>query len=281
MSTATPDTATTTGPSTEPGRARAAVDSRPVTLARVTKAEWIKWRSLRSTWAVLGAAVLGMLAIGLIVAYNTRHLTGNQDADDLSSSATLQGYYLGQLLIGALGVLFVSSEFSTGMIRSSFAAVPKRLPVLWAKLAVFVAITAVAMTAITVITFLVSQAVIGHYRTGFSLADPGVWRVVLGTSLYLVLVGVIAGMIGWLVRSTPGSLVSFFALIFILPELLGLFGSAGRTVVQFFPSQAGQAFTSAQPASPHLSPGAGVLVLCAWAVAVTVLAAVCLRRRDA
>jgi ABC-2 type transport system permease protein len=258
-----------------------AVDSRPVTFARVTKSEWIKWRSLRSTWAVLGAAVLGMLAIGLIVAYNTRHITGNQDANDLASSATLQGYYLGQLLIGALGVLFVSSEFSTGMIRSTFAAVPRRLPVLWAKLVVFLVITAVVMTTITIVTFLASQAVIGHYRTGFSLGDPGVWRVVLGTSLYLVLIGVIGGMIGWLVRSTPGSLVSFFALIFVLPQLFSLFGSAGKHITQFFPSQAGEAFASAAPEPPNLSPGAGVLVLCAWAVVAVVLAAVTLRRRDA
>jgi hypothetical protein len=81
----------------------------------------------------LGAAVLGMLIIGLIVAYNTRQLTGNQDPEDLAPSATLQGYYLGQLLIGALGVLFVSGGFSTGRIRSTFAAVPKRVSVLWAQ----------------------------------------------------------------------------------------------------------------------------------------------------
>lgn len=272
---------TTTDTSVAPRSARTAVDSRPVTLARAIKAEWIKWRSLRSTWAVLGAAVIGMLAIGLIVAYNTRHLTSNQDANDLVSSAPLQGYYLGQLLIGALGVLFVSSEFSTGMIRSSFAAIPRRLPVLWAKLAVFVVVTAVVMTAITIITFLAAQAVIGHYRTGFSLSDPGVWRVVLGTSLYMVLVGVIGGMIGWLVRSTPGSLVSFFALIFVVPQLFSLFGSAGKHITQFFPSQAGEAFASAMPEPPHLSPGDGVLVLCAWAVVAVILAAVSLRRRDA
>lgn len=275
MSTATIDTATTRR------SARAGVDSQPVSLGRAVKAEWIKWRSLRSTWAVLGAAVLGMLVIGVIVAFNTRHLTGNQDANDLSPSATLQGYYLGQLLIGALGVLFVSSEFSTGMIRSTFAAVPKRLPVLWAKLAVFFVITAVAMTAITLITFLTSQAVISQSRTGFSLSDPGVWRVVLGTSLYMVLAGVIGGMIGWMVRSTPGSLVSFFALIFVVPQLFSLFGSAGKHIAQFFPSQAGGAFTMSQPEAPHLSPGVGVLVLCAWAAAATVAAAVTLRRRDA
>jgi ABC-2 type transport system permease protein len=275
MSTAT----TTAAPA--PAGARTTVDSQPVTFARTVKAEWIKWRSLRSSWAMLAAAVLGMPAIGLIVAYNTRHITGNQDANDLVSSAPLQGYYLGQLLIGALGVLFVSSEFSTGMIRSTFAAVPKRLPVLWAKLAVFFVITAVVMTATTIVTFLASQAVIGHYRTGFSLGDPGAWRVVLGTSLYLVLIGVIGAMIGWLVRSTPGSLVSFFGLIFVLPQLFRLFGSAGQHITEFFPSQAGEAFASALPEPPHLSPGAGVLVLCAWAVVAVVLAAVSLRRRDA
>jgi ABC-type transport system involved in multi-copper enzyme maturation permease subunit len=275
MSIATTDTAAA------PLSARARVESQPISLARAVKAEWIKWRSLRSTWAMLGAAVFGMLAIGLIIGYNTRHLTGNQDANDLASSASLQGYFMGQLLVGALGVLFVSTEFSTGMIRSTFAAAPKRLPVLWAKLAVFFTITAVVMTTITVITFVASQAVIGQYRTGYSLSDPGVWRFVLGTSLYMVLAGVIGEMIGWIVRSTPGSLVSFFALIFVVPELFTLFGSAGKHIAQFFPSQAGEAFTVAQPEAPHLSPGAGVLVLCAWVVAAVVVAAVTLRRRDA
>ena len=275
MSTAT--IATTVGRSTT----RAGVVSQPVTFARAAKAEWIKFRSLRSTWAMLGAAVLGMLLLGLIVAYNTRHLTAHQQPDDLSPSATLQGYNLGQLLIGALGVLFVSSEFSTGMIRSTFAAVPKRIPVLWAKLAVFLAVTAAAMTAITVITFLASQAVIGHYRTGFSLSDPGVWRIVLGTGLYLTLVGVIGGMLGWIVRSTPGALVSYFALMLVLPVLGSLFGSAGKNVVQFLPSRAGAAFTSTRPESPHLAPGVGLLVLGAWVAAGVILAIFSLRRRDA
>jgi hypothetical protein len=167
------------------------------------------------------------------------------------------------------------------MIRSTFAAVPRRQPVLWAKLAVFFTITAVVMTTATVVTFLISQTVISQSRPGFSLSDPGVWRYVLGTSLYMVLAGVIGGMIAWMVRSTPGSLVSFFALIFVVPQLFGLFGSAGKHIAQFFPSQAGEAFTVAQPDTPSLSPGAGVLVLCAWAVVAIAAASVTLRRRDA
>ncbi|WUH92277.1 ABC transporter permease [Streptomyces sp. NBC_00433] len=274
MSTATIDT------SAARRSAGAGVDSQPVTLARTVKSEWIKLRSLRSSWAVLGAAVLSMPAVGLIIAYNTRNPAAVQDVADLTPSATLKGYYLGQLLIGALGVLFVSSEFSTGMIRSTFTAVPKRLPVLWAKLTVFFVVAAMVMTTTTIATFIVSQAVIGQYRTGFSLSDPGVWRVVLGTALYMVLAGVIGGMIGWIVRSTPGALVSYFALVFVLP-VLDLFGSAGRHVAQFLPSQAGAAFIVTEPDSPHLSPGVGALVLCAWTGAAIVVGATSLRLRDA
>jgi ABC-type transport system involved in multi-copper enzyme maturation permease subunit len=257
------------------------VPSEPVTLPRTLKSEWIKFRSLRSSWAVLGGAVAGMLVIGLIVAFNTRHLTGNQDANDLAPSATLQGYYLGQLLIGALGVLFVSGEFSTGMIYSTFTAIPKRIPVLWAKLVVFTAVTAVSMVTMSVVSFLAAQAVIGQVRPGYSLSDPGVWRVVLGTGLYLTLVGVIGGMIGWIVRSTPGSLVTYFALMLVLPVLGELFGPSGLRLTQFLPGPAGSAFVASVSDSPHLSAGVGLLVLCAWVVAGDSVATVSLRRRDA
>lgn len=272
----------TTEVSAERPSPRAVVESQPVTLGRTVTSEWIKFRSLRSSWAVLGAAVLGMLAVGLIVAYTIRYLGGGeQDPPDLAASAPLRGYFFGQLLIGALGVLFVSSEFSTGMISSTFAAVPTRLSVLWAKLVVFVAVTAVAMTTITVATFLAAQALIGHYRTGFSLSDPGVWQVVLGTALYMVLVGVIGSMIGWIVRSTPGALVSVIALVFVLPTVLDLFGSTGKHIAQFLPSQAGEAFATSLPNSPHLTAGAGLLVLVGWVAASVAVAAVTVRRRDA
>ncbi len=118
-------------------------------------------------------------------------------------SATLQGYYLGQLLIGALGVLFVSGEYSTGMIRSTFAAVPKRLPVLWAKLLVFFVVTAVAMIVISLVAFLASQALICALPHRL-LAQRS--RRAAGRARHRAvpdLVGVIGGMLGWIVRSTP------------------------------------------------------------------------------
>lgn len=269
-------------PATNARAGDAEVDVQPPTLARVVSSEWIKFRTLRSSWAVLGSAVVGMLVIGLIVAFNTRHLGRNLDANDLVPSATLQGYYLGQLLIGALGVLFVTSEFGTGMIRSTFAAVPRRLPVLWAKLLVFFAVTAVTMIAASLASFLVSQAFISHYRTGFSLADPGALRVVVATGLYLTLVGVIGAMIGWIVRSTPGALVSYFGLLLVLPIVFGtLMGTWGKHVAEFFPDSAGAAFATTIPESPHLSAWGGVLVLLAWVGVLVATAAATLRARDA
>jgi ABC-2 type transport system permease protein len=260
------------------------VHSEPVTLRRVITAEWTKFRTLRSTVAVLVAAVVGMLAIGLVVAFNTRHLSGNLQPDDLAPSATLQGYYLGQLLIGALGVLFVTGEYSTGMIRSTFAAVPKRLPVLWAKLIVFTVVTAVAMIVISVVAFLAAQGVISGSRTGYSLGDPGVLRVVIGTGVYLTLIGLLGAAIGWLVRSTPGSLVTYIAVILVLPVLFGnVLGHWGKDIAKFLPSDAGGSFVSSLPShdGPALAPWPGLLVLVVWVIAGIALVAVQLPRRDA
>ena len=254
----------------------------PVTFGRVLNSEWIKFRSLRSTVAVLGAAVLGMVVIGLLVAYNTRHLTANIQADDAVPSSPLQGYYLGQLLIGALGVLFVTGEYSTGMVRSTMVAVPRRLPVLFAKLVVFVVVTAVAMIAISVVAFVSAQGLISHYRTGYSLSQSGVLRVVLGTGVYLALVGLIGAALGWIVRSTPGALVAYIATILVLPVIFGnVLGTWGKDIAEYMPSEAGRSFVSSLREPHMLSPWTGLLVLMLWVVLGTVVAAVQLTRRDA
>ena len=272
---------------TPPSAARraAAPDAaaQPVTLRRVIRSEWIKFWTLRSTWAVLGAAVVGMLVLAVVVAYNTRHLTSNLQANDIAPSSTLQGYFLGELLIGALGVLFVSGEYSTGMIRSTLVAVPRRLPVLWAKLVVFVTITAVSMITVSIVAFVSAQALLSHYRTGFSLSDPGVLRVVIGTGVYLTLVGMIGAALGWIVRSTPGALVTYFALVLVLPLLFGdALGNWGKEVAQFLPGQAGASFSTSIPESSYsLSPWVGLLVLAGWVAVALAIAAGVLRRRDA
>jgi ABC-type transport system involved in multi-copper enzyme maturation permease subunit len=259
------------------------IEAQPVTLRRVIRSEWIKFWTLRSTWLVLGAAVAGMVVLALLVAYNTRHLTSNLQPNDTAPSSTLQGYYLAQLLIGALGVLFVSGEYGTGMIRSTLVAVPRRLPVLWAKLAVFVTVTATCMVAVSIVAFVCAQALLSHYRAGYALSDPGVLRVVIGTGIYLTLVGIIGGALGWIVRSTPGALVAYFAVILVLPVLFGdALGNWGKEVAQFLPSQAGASFSTSIPEGSYsLSPWVGLLVLAGWVAVALAVAAGVLRRRDA
>src|SRR6201995_4027866 len=134
----------------------------------------------------------------LVVAHNTRDPTSNLPATGIARWGTRQGSCVAQLLIGALGVLFVSGEYGTGMIRSTLVAVPRRLPVLWAKLVVFVTVTAASMVVVSVVAFLCAQALLSHYRAGYSLSDPGVLRVVLGTGIYPTLVGMIGGALGWI-----------------------------------------------------------------------------------
>jgi ABC-type transport system involved in multi-copper enzyme maturation permease subunit len=258
------------------------VESAPVNTRRAIRSEWIKFRTLRSTWAVLGVAVVAMVLVGLIVAYNTRHLSANLQPNDIAPSSPLQGFYLGQLLMGALGVLFVSGEYSTGMIRSTLAAVPKRVPVLWAKLVVFVAVAGTSMIAISFVAFLAAEGLLSHYRTGFSLGGPGVLRVVLGTGIYLTLIGVIGSVLGWIVRSTPGALVAFVGVVIVLPVLFGdALGNWGKHVAEFLPSSAGSAFASSVPDGLSLTPWWGLVVLAGWVLLGLAAAVVLLRRRDA
>jgi ABC-type transport system involved in multi-copper enzyme maturation permease subunit len=252
-----------------------------VTLPRVVASEWSKFWSLRSSPLVVAGAMLAMLAFGAIIGHNTRHPAG-LDPEDLVASGPLQGYYLGQLLIGSLGVLVVSGEYSSGMIRATFAAVPRRLPVLLAKLVVFLVIVAAAMVTASVAAFFIAQRFLAGYRPTYSLSDPDVLRVVIGTGVYLTLIGLLGGAIAWIVRSTPGALVMLFTVILVLPVLLLLFhGAWAQHAGAWLPTGAGAAFSTSLHTPGELAPWTGLAVMVAWVVAAYVLAAVLLRRRDA
>ncbi len=285
-STSDPTSSPTTGPTSSPkpgptsGAAADRVDGR-VSLRGVIASEWLKFRSLRSTLLVLAAAAIGMVAFGAIIALNTRNPAG-LDPEDVVASGPLQGYYLGQLLMGALGVLVVSGEYSSGMIRATLAAVPTRIPVLVAKAVVFTVVVGITMVSASVVAFLVAQSFLSGYRPTFSLSDASTLRVVVGTGVYLTLVGLIGSVLAWIVRSTPGALVATLAVILVLPILFELvFPSWGTYIAAYLPTGAGQSF-STNLAAPHaLSPWTGLGVMVAWVAGGLVTAAVLLRRRDA
>lgn len=267
-----------------PSGARTRSDDRldgPVTLRHVIGSEWLKFRTLRSSLVVLAAAMAAMVVFGAIIAHNTRNPAG-LDPEDVVASGPLQGYYMGQLLMAALGVLVVSGEYSSGMIRATLAAVPRRQPVLVAKVVVFTVVVGIAMTAASVVAFLVAQTFLSGYRPTSSLSDPATLRVVVGTGVYLTLVGLLGSSLAWIVRSTPGALVAVIGLILILPVLFGLLlPTWGTHFAAYLPTGAGASFSTSLPRPNALPPWPGLAVMVAWVVVGLLVASWSLRRRDA
>jgi ABC-2 type transport system permease protein len=143
-----------------------------VTLRRVIISEWIKFRTLWSSLLVAAISVLGMIAVGWVASYfinaDWDHLRPRQLARFNPVDTSLNGYNLAQLAVGTLGVLLVTGEYTTGMVRATMAAVPTRVPVLWAKLIVYTAITFVLMMATSFAAFLGGQVLLGHHSTAAS-----------------------------------------------------------------------------------------------------------------
>lgn len=257
---------------------------RPVTLGRVVRSEWIKVTTLRSTWITLFAAVAGTIAVGAIASWaieaHWARLGPEERATFSAVTQSLTGVYLGQLAIGVLGVLVISGEYATGMIRATLSAVPRRLPVLWAKLLVFSAMTFTAMLAASLVAFFVGQALLRSHGT--TLAAPLAVQAVVGVALYLTVVGALAMGLGFLVRSTAGGIASAFGLLLVLPTIGHVLPSSWQqNVLPYLPGSAGGALFSLHPEPGTLAPWTGFAVMCAWAAVAIIAGAFRLQRRDA
>lgn len=255
----------------------------PVTQRRVVRSEWAKLRGLRSTWYCALTAVVLIVGLGAVIAavgstYPVAHLSPAG-----AMSASLTGVILAQLIIGVLGVLAFSGEYGTGMIRSTLAAVPSRLPVLWAKLiAVGGLVLSVTLVSAVIEFFVVTAIQSARGAPLITLTDPGVLRVVAGSSLYLTVVAVIGLALGALIRKTAAALSVFAAVFFVAPIIVGLLPHSIAGVARYLPSNAGGAVWGSAWAPAHpLSPWPGFAVLCGYAVVLIGLAAWQLRRQDA
>jgi hypothetical protein len=257
-----------------------------LTQMRVLRSEWVKLVTLRSTFFTLLAAAVAMTCMGpLISAVTAAHWSEMSAADRASINPTAQsliGFFLAQLAIGVLGVLVVTGEYATGMIHSTFSAVPRRLPVLWAKAAVYTAVTWALMTVTALTAFLTGQALMSSTGAGASLGDPGVTRVVLGTGLYLTVVGLLSVAIGALVRNTAGGIAIVLGVLVVLPELVrALPSSLSDPIGPYLPGDAGHALAVLHPGAHTLAPWTGFAVFCLYAAVALGAAAVSLTRRDA
>ncbi|MFL6139577.1 MAG: ABC transporter permease [Frankiaceae bacterium] len=269
---------------TERATGRAAPAER-VTLRRVAASEWVKLRSLRSTYWTLGVGVVFMVGIGLlfcaVAAAQWDSVTSSENDFD-AAAASLAGIYLSQLAVATLGVLVMTSEYSTGMIRATLSAVPRRLPVLAAKVVVFGAVVLVVLGIATLAAFSGGQALLASVHGGASLGDPGVARAVLGAVLFLTVIGILGVGLGGLVRNTAGSLAILFGLLFVLPIVAAVLpGSWGSRVSPYLPGNAGMAVMARTHEHGTLGPWSGFALFCGYAAAVVVVAGLLLRARDA
>ena len=264
------------------GRPSEVSDSRWSAFGDVVRSEWCKLRTVRSTfWSVFAAVgfMLGFAALeamflpGRISAQSQEHL----DAVRVS----LGGSHLSQVAFGVLGVLTITSEYTSGMIRATFSAVPHRLQVLAAKALVFSTTTFLIGAVACAGAFVLFQALVSGDTFRASITDPGVGRALVGGGLYFAVLGLLGLGLGTVIRSSTGAIAALFSLLFI-PQILAqlLPQNWKESVGRYVPMQAGSQIFSQQSEPGALSPWAGFAVFCAYAAVALIVGGAQLYRRD-
>jgi ABC-type transport system involved in multi-copper enzyme maturation permease subunit len=253
----------------------------------VLSSEWIKLSSVRSTiWTLVITAIAGV-GIGALVTsaqaarFSTRSPAARLAFDPTRSS--LSGLLFAQLAIGVLGVLVMSAEYSTGTIRATFAAVPRRLLVLVSKVALFAVVVFVVGEVVSFVAFLLGQHILSGKTPTASLSDPTVLRAVVSGGLYLTALGLLALGLATIIRHTAAAISTFVGLLFILPIIADVLPSSfANDVDRFLPADIGTRMLSANyhgadPFGPWLS----FAFLGIYAVVILIAGGVLLVRRDA
>ncbi|CAM4252566.1 ABC transporter permease subunit [Kibdelosporangium persicum] len=256
-----------------------------LSIGQTLRAEWIKLRSLRSTWytvACLFGVGLGITGLAMSSAgqqYRTATVEEQQAWDPTNLSLTT--YIVAQLIIGVLGILIVTSEYATGQMQSSLSATPRRHRLLAAKVVVATAVAVVAGQALMFASFFLGQALLASQDVpNASLGDPGVFSAVAGGGLYLTAIALLAVGLGTIMRATAGALATLVGIVFLVPVLAGLFPGWMEGLLDFWPTRGAAAvFTTVpDPAYPH--PWLNLGGMCLGVAAVLVAAFVVFRRRD-
>ena len=278
----------------------AIVASSPGHLSRLSfggilRSEWIKLRSLRSTAWCYAIVIAVTIGLGALYSLNTQGqgLTAD-DIRGLAVGSSTLGVNFAQLVIAVLGALMITGEYGTGMIRSTLAAVPKRVPALIAKCLVFGVATFVVSAIALAGTAVASWLVLSNNGIHADFFDGRVLLPLLGAAGYLALIGVLSLALGAIIRSSAGGIAVALGLILVAPLILRILASVTRAVwpvnvSAFLPNSAGGllwAYTSG-PTAPApsgyivLTTLQGGLILGAWVVVALVIAAILLKRRDA
>lgn len=285
-------------------RAPAAIPAGSYSLADLARSEWTKLRSVRSTfWSFAVVVVLGV-GVGILATAETRAHWSTTNALSFDPTRTsLIGVDVAQLVVGVLGALVVTGEYGTGTIRATLSAAPRRPLVLLAKTAVFTVAALVVSEVVAFSSFFLGQAMLTAPATHATLSTPGALRAVVGSGLYVCVVGLVGLGLGLLVRHTAGAIGAFAGVLLILPIVVSALPTSIVDAVQrYLPLQIGRAMITVQPVSvagavqrhvaahahllsvggtPTFSPWVGFGILCGYAVALLAAGTVLLVRRDA
>jgi len=252
-------------------------------VAEVLRSEFCKFRSVRSTFWTLSTAVLFNVALaGLAAIFIPRNLSGHEQSTTDPIRLSLAGVHLSQIAFGVLGTLIVTSEYGTGMIRATFAAVPQRRLVLAGKAIVFAATALIVGIASCFAAYATFEAFLSGDSLRSSIGDPGVVRAITGGGLYLVVLGLLGLGLGTILRSSTGAIATLFALLFVPSILLTLMPQAWRTTIgPFVPMQAGsQIFVATHHEPDNLGAWMGFGVFSLYAAAALTLGFVLINHRD-
>ncbi|MDX2604776.1 ABC transporter permease subunit [Streptomyces caniscabiei] len=256
-----------------------------MTAAQVVRSEWTKIRSVASTVWTLSLAGLVTIALGVLISLLSKNEFDNLNRDDrLSFDPTFisfAGMTLGQLAMIVFGVLVVSNEYSTGMIRTSLSAVPQRGTFLFSKIAVATALSFAVGLVTSFVTFFLGQAMLGSHRA--EIGDPGVLRAVFGGGLYMTLIAMFSMGVAAILRSPMLSLGILMPFFFLISNILGNVGATEK-VGRYLPDQAGskimQVVTPVDDDTPY-GPWGGLGVMALWVAAALLGGYLSLKRRDA
>jgi ABC-2 type transport system permease protein len=281
---------TTTSPAVPVTDAAALPPRRQAAFAGLLLSEWTKIRSVRSTvWTLILFVVLtiGLTAGITALVVGSWGRPGSRDGQariiaDPVGFILGGGIGLGQLTICVLGVLVITSEYSTGVIRASLLAVPRRIPMLIAKLVVFATMLVVLSEIVAFGSFFLGSLLL-HSKVPVALSDPGVTRAVVGAGLYLTVLGLFAVAIGALIRHTAGAIATVIGVAFVLPIITNFLpGSWGHHINSYLPEQAGSMiYQTHQQPDQLLTSWQGFGVFCVWTALLLGVAGYLLVRRDA
>lgn len=266
--------------------------ARPLWFARTVRAEWIKFWTVRSTVWTLVAAVVVMVGISTLAAWGSTVTDINEGAGPMNTAQLLSaGYQMGQLAVAVLAVLTIAGEYSTGMIRSTLTAVPRRVTVLAAKALVLSAVVLVVSVVSMALSYVATMPWQDQLGATFDLTDGETLRMTVGLPLYLVAIALFAFAVGALLRNSAAALTAVIALLLVVETVLTIIPlRAIQLISPFLPSTAGRRvlidadmlnLIDAGSTGPHLDPWLGFGVLVAWVIVLGAAAAVLLRRRDA